>query len=215
MSSRNVFLLLTACVLLVLAGESALSYEEPGFEVIAKYEDFEVRRYEPFVIAEVEVGGEFADAGNRAFNTLFRYIAGDNRANGKMEMTTPVLQTPGEKIEMTTPVLQRAATRADTHRISFVLPLRYDLETAPEPTNTAVSLREVPGRIVAALRYSGTWSETRYRKHEQTLLSALTTAGYETAGAPEWARYNGPFTPWFLRRNEVLVQLASARIASN
>ena len=181
MSSRNASLSLSTCLLLIFSGVSALAYEEPAFEIIAEYEDFEVRRYEPFVIAEVEVGGEFGEAGNRAFNTLFRYISGDNRANGKMEMTTPVLQTTGEKIEMTTPVLQRPATQSDTHRVSFVLPLRYTLETAPEPTDPAVSLREVPGRIVAALRYSGTWSEARYRKHEQALLSAVANTGYETA----------------------------------
>ena len=215
MASRSLFLSVIACSLLIFAGVSAVAYEEPAFEVIAEYEDFEVRRYEPFVIAEVEVDGEFGKAGNRAFNTLFRYISGDNRADGKMEMTTPVLQTAGEKIEMTTPVLQRPAAQSDTHRVSFVLPLRYSLESAPEPTDPAVSLRQVPDRIVAALRYGGTWSEARYRKHEQALLSAVETAGYETAGTPEWARYNGPFTPWFLRRNEVLVELASARIASN
>lgn len=215
MTSRGFLFALTAALAVILAGVSAVAYEEPGFELLAQYESFEVRQYQPFVIAEVEVEGNFSDAGNRAFNTLFRYIGGDNRANGKMEMTTPVLQAPGEKIEMTTPVLQRSATRADTHRVSFVLPLRYTLETAPEPTSPDVMLRQVPGRVVAALRYSGTWSEQRYRKREEALLSAVAEAGYEIAGPAEWARYNGPFTPWFLRRNEILVELESARIASN
>jgi len=126
-----------------------------------------------------------------------------------MPMTAPVLQAPGkgETIEMTAPVLQRSGTEAETFRVAFVLPQRYDLAGAPPPTDPRVHLREVPARLVAAHRYTGFWSEARYREHEAILLTALQAAGYEAVGAPEWARYNPPFMPWFLRRNEIMVEV--------
>lgn len=199
-----------------LAAPLTMAYDEPDYAVVTEYERFEVRRYEPFVIAEVEVRAPFAEAGSKAFRTLFRYIAGANRANSKIQMTTPVLQQPGEQVAMTTPVIQRTGTDAESHRVSFVLPFQYDLDSAPIPTNPDVSLRRVDGRVVAARRYSGTWSAQRYRRHESALLEALEAAGYTPAAAPEWARYNGPMTPWFMRRNEVLVEIADAeRQAAN
>ncbi len=183
--------------------------EEPNFEVIDRNENFEVRRYQPFVIAEVKIEDKFKNAGNRAFNTLFQYISGANRGAAKLEMTVPVIQSPveEEKMEMTAPVLQRSGTEADSYLVSFVLPLRYDEATAPQPTDPAVHIREVPPRVMAVSRYSGFWSESRYLKHETELLAAIKSAGYEPVGAPEWARYNSPFTPWFLRRNEVMVEV--------
>lgn len=183
--------------------------EEPNFEVIDRNENFEVRRYQPFVIAEVKIEDKFKNAGNRAFNTLFQYISGANRGAAKLEMTVPVIQSPveGEKMEMTAPVLQRSGTEADAYLVSFVLPLRYDAATAPQPTDPAVQIREVPARVMAVSRYSGFWSESRYLKHETELLAAIESAGYKPVGSPEWARYNSPFTPWFLRRNEVMVEV--------
>lgn len=189
-----------------------MAYEEPEFEVIHRTDSFEVRRYRPFVIAEVKIDDEFKAAGSRAFNTLFQYISGANRGTTKIEMTTPVRQSPvqGEKIEMTAPVLQRSATDAEAYLVSFVLPSQYDASTAPEPDDPEVQIRQVPERVMAVKRYSGFWSESNYLKHEAELLDAIKAAGYETVGRPEWARYNPPFMPWFLRRNEVMVEVRAA-----
>lgn len=189
-----------------------MANEEPTFEVIDRRETFEVRRYQPFVIAEVKIEDKFKDAGNRAFNTLFQYISGANRGAAKMEMTVPVIQAPvaGQKMKMTAPLLQRSGTEAGSYLVSFVLPLRYDSATAPEPTDPKVQIREVPARVMAVSRYSGFWSESRYLKHETELLAAIKSAGYQPVGLPEWARYNSPFTPWFLRRNEVMVEVRKA-----
>lgn len=187
----------------------ASALEEPAFEVVAQFKHFEVRRYDPFVIAEVEINGSFEEAGNQAFNTLFEYISGANYTTTEMEMTAPVLQQPsaGQMMAMTAPVLQSSSADAATHRVSFVLPLRYRIATAPRPSDARVQLREVPGRLMAAIRYSGFWSEEGYREQESRLVAALTARGYEALGPPEWARYNAPFMPWFLRRNEVLVEV--------
>jgi hypothetical protein len=192
--------------------------EEPRFDVVAEYDTFELRQYSPFVIAEIEIRGDFEEAGNEAFNTLLSYIRGANSGSQKMEMTAPVLQMPasvakargGEKMAMAAPVLQRSGVEGDSYLVSFVLPLRYRLENAPIPDDPRIMLREVPVRRVAARRYSGRWTESRYRENEGALLEAVQTAGYVAIGAPEWARYNAPFMPWFLRRNEVLVEVREA-----
>lgn len=203
---------LIALSLFSVGGHADAAYEEPRFEIMATFEDFEIRRYRPFVIAEVEVEAEFEKAGSRAFSILFDYISGANRGGAKMEMTVPVTQSPAnaEQLEMTAPVQQRSGLEEGTYRLSFVLPLRFDVANAPQPTDPRVRIREVPPRIMAVNRYAGFWSEARYRKYEAKLIAALQEQGYEMRGSPEWARYNAPFTPWFLRRNEVLVEVARA-----
>jgi hypothetical protein len=105
------------------------------------------------------------------------------------------------KMAMTAPVTQ-SATRAGT-RVQFVLPAGVTLATAPEPLDPRVRLREEPAATWAVIRYSGSWSQARYDEHVQALRAALAAAGVATEGEPVWARYNGPMTPWFLRRNEI------------
>lgn len=184
----------------------ASATEEPAFQVVAEFETFQVRRYQPFVIAEIVISGDFEAAGSEAFDPLFQYISGNNQGAATMDMTAPVIQRgSGETMAMTAPVLQRSAADASSHRVSFVLPAGYDIDTAPLPSDPRVHLRQVPGRTVAAIRYSGFWSESNYREQERLLRLELENKGYQAAGPPEWARYNAPFVPWFMRRNEVLI----------
>jgi hypothetical protein len=207
---------LFAALSLVVAsalGGSAMAIEEPAYEVVRTTADFELRRYAPYLVAEVEVEGTFADAGNLAFRNLFRYISGANRPSTKIEMTAPVTQAPageGVKIPMTAPVTQTPSEAVETgrHVVAFVMPASFTRETLPEPLDPRVRIREVPARLVAAHRYSGTWSEARYRAHEQNLLDAIRREGLEPVAAPIFARYNSPFALWFMRRNEVLVEVA-------
>jgi hypothetical protein len=110
---------------------------------------------------------------------------------------------------MTAPVAQEArGEAADTYVLSFVMPSRYTLETLPEPVDPRVHLRAVPARLVAARRYRGRWTEANYREQERALLQALEAAGLRAVAAPVYARYNSPFSLPFLRRNEVLVEVA-------
>jgi effector-binding domain-containing protein len=81
----------------------------------------------------------------------------------------------------------------------------YTLETLPAPNDPAVSLRQVPARYMAAVRYSGFWSEKAYNSNLDELSSWMAQQGLKAVGEPIWARYNPPFMPWFLRRNEILV----------
>ncbi len=90
-----------------------------------------------------------------------------------------------------------------------MMPSHFTLETLPTPTDEKVHLRAIPARHMAAVRYSGTWSQPRYANNLARLREWMKAQGLAAAGDPVWARYNPPFTPWFLRRNEVLVPLPS------
>jgi len=119
-------------------------------------------------------------------------------------MTAPVSQDAGpEKIAMTAPVSQEQT--GGQWRIAFVMPSEYTLDTLPQPADPKVSLRQVPSRRMAAITYSGSWSRERYEQHRALLEAFVQKKKLQTLGEPVLARYNSPFTLWFLRRNEVLV----------
>ncbi len=204
--------LLGAIGALLLIGGEAMAIEEPAYEVVETRATHELRRYAPMLVAEVELAGDFDDVGSEAFRILFQFISGENQSREEISMTAPVAQEPaGETIEMTAPVAQTPATDAqDRYRIHFVMPARYTRETLPVPTDPRITIRELPTRLVAARRYSGFWSEKSYRAQEAALLEALEAAGLEPTGPPSYARYNSPFSLWFLRRNEVLIPVAEA-----
>jgi hypothetical protein len=107
---------------------------------------------------------------------------------------------------MTAPVGQEKAGKK--WRITFVMPSSSTMETLPEPLDSRIALKEVPGRLKAALRYSGTWSKERYKAKENQLRALIKEKGLKIVGEPIFARYNPPFMPWFLRRNEVLIPVA-------
>jgi hypothetical protein len=208
---------LVYALLILFGGTNAMAVEEPDYTRVRTFPDFELRRYPPYTVAETEVTGPFDEAGNQAFRILAGYIFGDNRADTKIEMTAPVSQRPaageGERIEMTAPVVQRPAsgTEGETFVVSFVMPERFTLDTLPEPIDPRVRLREEPGKLMAARRYSGRWTETNYRENEARLLRAVEAAGLKPVAVPVYARYNSPFSLWFMRRNEVMVEVAESR----
>ena len=186
--------------------EVAMAIEQPEYTVVRQEGAFELRRYAPYLLAETEVESEFMQAGNVAFGRLFRYISGDNTARAEIAMTAPVEQAKrGEKIAMTAPVEQ---ARADgVYRVAFVVPRKYTRETVPQPTDPRVRIREVPARSIAVWRYSGRWTEENFRGHEQELRAKLAALGLkpEPGDSAIIARYDAPFMPWFMRRNEVLI----------
>jgi hypothetical protein len=184
-----------------------MAIEEPRFEVLEQDGAFELREYAPYLVAETRVEADFESAGNVAFQRLFRYISGDNTTQQKIAMTAPVTQSrsdaKGEKIAMTAPVAQQADGTG--YRVAFIVPAKYTLETVPQPSNPNVEIRAVPARLVAAWRYSGRWTAANYQEHEAELRRAIAARGLEVTGEPILARYNPPFMPSFLRRNEVLI----------
>jgi len=183
-----------------------MAIEEASYNILKKDNNFEIRDYAPHILAETVVEGNFEEAGNKAFRRLFRYISGDNRSREKVAMTAPVSQKrKGEEIKMTAPVGQRRVQ--DKWAVSFMMPAAYTLETLPEPEDPIVTLRQAPARRMAAVHYSGFWSEKNYLRYKLELESWIKENGLTIADDPVWARYNPPFTPWFLRRNEILIPI--------
>lgn len=181
--------------------------EQQPYNVVRHYPGFELREYPAHLVAEVTVDAGFEDAGGRAFNALLQYISGANRANTKMAMTAPVVQS--QKLAMTAPVVQ-SPTAAGGYTVAFVLPANVPADQAPIPTNSTVTVRQVPAALSAAVRFSGRWSEALYEGHVNELRVAIQEAGLQAISHPRFARYDPPFKPWFLRRNEVLIDVSAA-----
>ena len=178
--------------LLFTLGHSAMAIEEPDFEVLAEREGYEVRHYEPYLVAEVDVVG--GDSDGRAFRILAGYIFGGNEGGQKMQMTAPVESRDNSASENVT-------------TYAFVMERKYTLDTLPQPEDERIRLLERQGRVLAVRRYSGVWSEAKFEKNRQALLDELERDNIMVAGDAELARYDPPFKPWFLRRNEVLVPI--------
>ena len=186
--------------------------EEPEYQVLRKLPDVEVRQYAAYTVAEVVVAGPADEAGSQAFPILAGYIFGKNKGERKFAMTAPVTQAAAPvKLEMTAPVTQ--STAPGGFLVQFVLPKGVTPASAPEPLDARIQLREVPPRQVAVIRYSGFWSESNYNEHLAQLQAVLRAADLAWQGEPAYSRYNAPFTPWFLRRNEIWLRLADAGAA--
>jgi hypothetical protein len=181
------------------------AYEEPHYSVERAYEGFELRRYAPQLVVETTVRGEFDAARNAAFRRLFRYISGANRPGEKIAMTVPVTSARGEKIAMTVPVTSRDDAEGTVMR--FVVPSRFTADTVPQPADPTVTVRALPARTIAARRYSGRATRENYERELAQLRARLAATGMVPVGEPAFAVYNGPFTPWFMRRNEVLIEV--------
>jgi hypothetical protein len=185
-----------------------MATEEAPYTVLKSDDIFELREYPPLILAEIIIDGDLEGAGSKAFRPLFRYISGDNRSRSSIAMTAPVSQEQqGEKISMTAPVSQQSV--AGKWAVSFMMPASYTMETIPAPDNPNIKLRQVPARRMAAIRYSGFWSEEKYLLHKEKLEKWIKDNRFTVSGEPVWARYNPPFTLWFLRRNEILIPVAA------
>ena len=153
------------------------------------------------------------NAGNVAFGRLFRYISGANTSQTEIAVTAPVEQARearGQKIAMTAPVEQ--ASVDGVYRVGFVVPRKFNRETVPKPVDSRITIREVPARTVAVWRYSGRWTEENFREHERDLRALLVRKGLRATSGDSAiiARYDAPFMPWFMRRNEVLIPIEAA-----
>ena len=205
----NRFRLIVSVTLLILRGVvPAMATEEAPYTVIKTDDIFELREYSPQLLAEIIVDGDLEGAGNKAFRPLFRYISGDNKTRVKIAMSAPVSQgQKGEKISMTAPVSQQSVQ--GKWAVSFMMPASYTMETLPTPDDPNIKLRQVPARQVAAVRYSGFWSEEKYLLNKEKLDTWIKKNRFSVVGEPVWARYNPPFTLWFMRRNEILIPVSS------
>ena len=169
--------------------------EQLPYRTIKQYDGFELREYPNYVLAQVQIRGDFITAGNSAFNPLLRYITGSNANRMQLAMTAPVFQSSEEP---------------DHHMVSFALPASVKFENAPVPTDSKVHLIEVASHQAVARRFTGFWSYDRFLQQGELMEEAVEEAirngdlKGRMVGEPYVARYNSPFTPFFLRRNEVV-----------
>lgn len=201
---------------------SVSSLEQPNYTVIEEKEGYEIRQYEDYIIAETKVSGDYNDAINRGFMKVGGYIFGDNTSTSlstskdKIAMTTPVIsEQKSEKIAMTTPVISEEISekiamttpvvseqQGQEWTLAFVMPSQYTLENLPTPNNKDVILKEVTGEKRAVLRFSGWVTASRLQRKTDQLIAMLERDKLEYEGIQS-ARYNPPWSPPFMNRNEV------------
>ena len=179
----------------LLFGANAIAIETLAYETIARDGDMELRDYPEHVVVETQVVGDLHRASGEAFGKLYRYIRGDNVSGRKFAMTAPVLTEPLQASQDDSP---------GKYRTAFCIPVEL-AASAPTPVSPDLLLRTVPLTRMAAIRYSGTWSQSLYEEKLQTLRFWMKAKGLPSSGPPILARYDPPFKPWFLRRNEVLI----------
>ena len=172
--------------------------EQQQYQVKQRFDGFELRHYPEHAIARVKVRGDFIAAGNIGFGPLVRYISGNNQGGQKLAMTAPVIQeTPAD----------------GQHLVSFVLPAGTRLEQVARPNDASVELVTVQAHDAVALRFSGRWDEEVFHQQEATLrkLAEAQIAAGSLVGTldnqAQFARFDPPYKPWFLRRNEIIVRI--------
>lgn len=180
--------------------------EHAKYDVVSSVGNIEIRDYAPHIVAEVTVSGKRKKAINQGFRLIADYIFGNNTASGKVAMTVPVLQQPSEKIAMTAPVIQQSS--GSEWKVRFVMPANYTLATIPKPNNHAVTLHEVAGKRYAAIRFSGMASEDTLKEKTDALNAFIAEKKLKVLSTTTLAFYNPPWTLPFLRRNEVMVEIA-------
>jgi len=164
--------------------------EVQRYEVIEAFPGFELRSYADHTLVTKPMAGAMGPAASAAFGHLAGYISGQNQARQKIEMTAPVLQ-------------RKSGSGFD---VSFVMP--HEMENAPAPLGADMRVERIQGSLVAAKRFSGAATDALFERKAKKLLTEIEAAGLKQASDVQYARYNGPWTPPFLRRNEVLVEIS-------
>jgi hypothetical protein len=197
-------MLLGLVFLATLMGGDAMATEEPAFKLEVKSGAFEVRDYPPMIAAEVSVTGDRGAAVNAGFRLLAAYIFGGNTKKQSIAMTAPVVQAPkNETIPMTAPVVQTGAGNAWT--VQFIMPAGSTLETLPTPDNPKVKIIAVPATRIAVVRFSGLAGEADIRRQTAALNAFIAERRLHAIGPAALSRYDPPWTPWFMRRNEIWI----------
>jgi hypothetical protein len=177
--------------------------ETPPYKVLHQEKNFEIREYASVLVARTSNVGEMEDVQNQSFRILAKYIFGGNERSESISMTAPVLQeSKSESIAMTAPVIQQQS--GERWIMEFVLPSKYSLSTAPKPKDSRVEILEKSSEIVASLRFTWGYSQSKIERKTAELRGWLKKfPQYEVVGSVRLAAYDPPFTIPFLRKNEV------------
>lgn len=174
--------------------------EELPFRVVRNYANFQIRKYESYVLVQYSGEGDFSSVTSRAFNPLFQFISGSNSAQRKIAMTAPVFQEepqPGK------------------HLVSFVMPSSMTIDDVPAAIRPDLSIQEVPAHLAAAIRFSGGWNEDKFLRKCSMLKKDLGREAIAYQGDCYFARFDPPWKPGFMRRNEVLIRITDSFIETS
>ena len=206
---RNAFFKSVLVFIALSLTGTVMATEEPKYAVLEKEQPFEIRSYAPMIIAEVQVEGDLDEASSQGFRLIAAYIFGQNQINEKIAMTAPVTiedqPVKSGKIAMTAPV--GIESNAGNWTVSFVMPAEYSMETIPKPINPQVQLRQIPALKKAVISFSGFYNSQKVAEKTLELEQWMKARHLTGTGAPNFARYNPPWTLPFMRRNEVLINL--------
>jgi effector-binding domain-containing protein len=196
-------------ITLMLISNHLMATNEPEFKLTFKDNNFEIREYEPKILAQVTVKGNFNNASSKGFKVLADYIFGNNISidgNSKIDMTAPVIaETASKKIEMTAPVI--AEGRDSEWLISFVMPKEYSLKTLPKPNNKNITITSLPKEKYAVIVFSGLVRESNYNEQIKLLKNFIISKNLKIIDQVQIARYNPPWTLPFFRRNELMIRI--------
>ncbi len=171
-----------------------MANEEPDYIVLKKDGEIETRQYKNFLTASIETEGDRKEAIGKGFRFLFKYISGENKNK--------------ESISMTIPVMQKSLGNKKWN-VSFVVPKKFDINNAPQPDNSNIQLKNNIDLKVIAITFSGLFSDGNIEENENKLRNYIKEKGIKIEESVIYAGYNAPWTPWFLKRNEVIFKLVS------
>jgi hypothetical protein len=208
MSKKKIFWIAAGVILVggAVWGPVVSNVEQPKYQVLETAGNIEIRDYGPIIVAEIDVPGERRKAIGEGFRAIAGYIFGDNLTSEKVAMTAPVTQQPSEKVPMTVPVMQEVA--GENWRVRFVMPASHSMDTLPKPKNPSVRLRQIAAKRLAVIRFSGWAGEESLKSRTSELESFIRAKKLNPLSAPSYAYYNPPWTLPFLRRNEIMIEIA-------
>jgi len=189
-----------------LWGPLMSNVEQPKYLIVESDRSIEIRDYPAMIVAEADVRGPREKAINEGFRIIANYIFGNNLSSQKVAMTAPVTQHASEKIAMTAPVTQKGG--GNSWQVRFIMPASYTLATLPKPKNPAVQLKEIASRRFAAIRFSGLAREASLKRKADLLTEFIAARKLTALSAATYAFYDPPWTLPFLRRNEVMIEVA-------
>ena len=207
MTTLFLLIIIAIIVLWSVWGYFSSHVEQAEYRVIKKMSGYEIREYPAHIVAQTTVKGKYQDALSEGFRIIAGYIFGNNSKKQSIAMTAPVIEqgTRSEKISMTAPVL--ATTQGELHVISFGMPRSYTLQTLPEPGDSRVKIVQLPAKKFAAIKFSWLRTNDKIEKMETKLLKFLLRDNVEVSGSPIYAGYNAPWTPPWMTRNEVMIEI--------
>lgn len=208
----NILITLFAIVVVwSISGFFGSRVEQADYTVIEIKDGYEIREYPAHIVAQTTVKGSYGESMGNGFRIVAGYIFGGNTKKESIAMTAPVVaqkvggEKTSENIAMTAPVV--ATTDGDSQIISFGMPRSYTLETLPTPNDPRVKIVMIPTKKYAVLQFSWYRSDARVKNMQEKLAYALARDGVATQGSTAYAGYNAPWTPLWMNRNEVLVEI--------